>query len=209
MLWGCAVLAMVSVIGANIWRGRAGGSARTAADMPHEPQEHLPILAEAPAFALVDQNEKPVTLEALHGAPFIANFIFTHCAGPCPVMTAKMSKLQQAVPAAVKLVSVTVDPTQDRPAVLKEYAGKFNADDSRWRFLTPAKVEDANDVYALARGMLIAAMPAKDENPIIHSEKFVLVDADGKIRAYYDSGDAEQMTKLKADAAELAGAAGK
>lgn len=209
MLWLCAVLAMVSVIGANMWRGRTASTAADGlpAQAEAEPEEHLPALADAPAFALVDQNDKPLTLDMLRGKPFIANFIFTNCAGPCPVMTAKMSTLQKSVPAEVKLVSFSVDPAQDRPAVLKDYAAKFNADDSRWHFLTVAEPQEASTIYTLARGMLVTALPGNDENPIIHSEKFILVDSLGKIRGYYDSGDAEQMGKLKSDAAELAGAA--
>src|SRR5688572_4191564 len=169
MLWACAVLAMVSVIGANMWRGRAGarlesdgevhigpatqqdgnvadGDARPTGDGP------VRLTREAPAFALIDQNEKPVTLETLKGKPFIANFIFTNCAGPCPLMTQKMAKLQEAVPVEVKLVSFSVDPTTDRPAVLKKYAANFKADDARWHFLTVADPADASAVYTLARG---------------------------------------------------------
>jgi protein SCO1 len=204
LLWACAVVAMVSVIGANMWRGRAG----TLPPQHESADEHLPVLAEVPAFALVDQNHAPVTLQTLHGKPFIANFIFTNCAGPCPVMTAKMASLQKTVPAGVKLVSVSVDPRKDTPAVLKEYAQGFRADDARWHFLTAAKPQEADAVFALARGMLLAAHPATADAPILHSEKFVLVDGDGKIRGYYGSGDATEMDRLKADAAELAGAKG-
>lgn len=199
MLWACAVLAMVSVIGANLWRDRA------ARQLPPEPaEEHLAVLGEAPAFALIDQNEKPVTLQSLRGRPFIANFVFTRCQGPCPVMTAKMSKLQDEVPAAVRLVSFSVDPTQDRPAVLKEYAKAFNTDDGRWHLLTVANPEEAGAVYAVARGMYLTALPANEQNPIIHDERFVLVDADGKIRGYYSSSESDAMARLKSDAAELA-----
>jgi protein SCO1/2 len=215
MLWGCAVLAMVSVIGAALLRDRAGtgageggnaengGMIAMEATAAQEADGPVRLTRDAPAFSLIDQNDKPVTLETLKGKPFIANFIFTHCAGPCPVMSAKMASLQKSVPAAVKLLSFSVDPKQDRPAVLKEYGKRFKADDSRWHFLTVANTDDAGAVYSLARGMLVAAQPADDANPIIHSEKFVLVDSDGVIRAYYNSDDATQMEQLKSDAKAL------
>ena len=208
MLWGCAVLAMVSVIGANLWRDRGGaGAGATTVDenAPADADQPVRIKHDVPAFALIDQNDKPVTLESLKGRPFIANFIFTHCAGPCPVMSAKMASLQKSVPADVKLVSFSVDPAQDRPAVLKEYAQRFNADEQRWHFLTVANSTDTKEIYDLAERMLLAAQPANEaeRTPVIHSEKFILVDGEGVIRAYYNSGSDKQMEQLKTDAKDL------
>ena len=74
---------------------------------------------------------------------------------------------------------------------MKAYAGRFNADDARWHFLTVADPKDADGMFTLSRAMLLAATPAQDERPIIHSEKFVLVDAGGTIRAYYSSSSAK------------------
>jgi protein SCO1/2 len=195
-----------------MWRGKGGAGAGAnvagaGADLPIEPEEHLPVMAQTPPFTLVDQHDQSVTLDALRGHPWVASFIFTRCAGPCPVMTAKMSQLQKTLPTDVRLVSVSVDPTNDTPTVLKTYAAKFNADDARWRFLTIGPEQDAAAVYTLARAMLVTALPADSDNPIIHSEKFILVDGEGNIRAYYDSNDSKQMAQLKSDAAELAGSA--
>jgi len=220
MLWACAVVAMVSVIGANLWRDRAGaanharggggGTGDVDVDVTAETAETaaaddqpLRLPKEIPPFSLVDQNNQPVTLESLKGKPFIANFVFTNCAGPCPVMTAKMAKLQQSVPADVKLVSFSVDPARDRPDVLKKYAANFNADDGRWHFLTVADPKDVDGMYTLSRAMLLAATPAQDDRPVIHSEKFVLADVNGTIRSYYSSGSAKQMTQLVTDAKDL------
>ena len=216
MLWACAVLAMVSVIGANLWRDRtgAGGAgassnisatdATTAVD-EQNPDQPLRVTRDVPAFSLIDQNDKPVTLESLKGKPFIANFIFTHCAGPCPAMTGKMATLQKSVPADVRLVSFCVDPAQDRPDVLKAYAARFAADDARWRFLTVADPANSKDIYDLAQRMLLAAQPADEvaKTPVIHSEKLVLVDGDGVIRSYYNSSSAKQLEQLKSDARDL------
>jgi protein SCO1/2 len=209
MLWACAAVALFSVIGSNLLRDRAGaghaasdGATATTAAMRSD-DEPLRLTSEAPAFSLVDQNNKPVTLDALKGKPFVANFIFTNCAGPCPTMTAKMARLQDALPAEIKLVSFSVDPARDRPDVLKKYAGSFNADDQRWHFLTVADPNDADGMYTLSRAMLLAATPAQDDRPIIHSEKFVLVDVNGTIRSYYSSGSPKQMEQLVTDAKDL------
>ena len=189
ILWGLMVLAMVSVIGARLWQRGP------------DQREELPVLADAPAFSLTDQDAKPITLQSLKGKPWIGDFVFTHCAGPCPLMTAKMARLQKDLPSPnLHFVSFSVDPERDTPAVLKEYAQKFQADESRWRFLTGT----SDAAFAAAKGMLLTAIPANEANPIIHSTKFVLVDGEGRIRQYYDYNDAEQMKALVQDAAVLA-----
>ena len=191
ILWVLMVLAMVSVIGAQLWRKNAQDAAANA----------LPALANAPDFQLVDQDNNPVTAQSLRGKTWIADFVFTHCAGPCPMMTAKMRTFQKAIPSTnIAFLSFSVDPERDTPAVLKEYAAKFHADESRWKFLTGAK--DA--IYAVARGMMITAIPAQADSPIIHSERFVLIDKLGRIRGYYELGDEAQMSALPLDAAAVA-----
>jgi protein SCO1/2 len=109
------------------------------------------------------------------------------------------------VPSDVKLVSFSVDPAPDRPDVLKAYAAQFAADDARWHFLTVADPANSKDIYDLAQRMLLAAQPANEleKTPVIHSEKFVLVDGDGVIRSFYNSSSAKQMEQLKSDARDL------
>jgi cytochrome oxidase Cu insertion factor (SCO1/SenC/PrrC family) len=213
MLWGCAVLAMVSAIGAGLLRRGRGQPA--AVDAPGEAgvedvdlARSMTVLADAPPFSLLDQDGKTVTLETLKGKPWVADFVFTRCAGPCPMMTAKMSKLSKALGegetrADVRFVSVSVDPGNDTPAVLKEYADKFKADTSRWSFLTG----EPDAVYAFAKRMLVTALPASEDKPIIHSEKFVLVDGAGKIRGFYSSNDEGEVAQLESHARQLAAAA--
>src|SRR3954464_1051986 len=133
VLWGLLVLMMVSIIAAGKWR--RGNRADALTDIPATAptaSQGLQILADVPHFELVDQNGKAVTLETLAGKPWIADFVFTHCAGPCPMVTAKMGQLQaQTPPGGGRLVSFSVDPERDTPAVLKEYAAEFKADESR------------------------------------------------------------------------------
>lgn len=205
ILWAVGVLCMVGVIGAGLWRSRE--NERHDADgyvqiEPLAPAGDLPVLFDAPAFALTDQNEKPVTNETLRGQPWVAAFIFTQCAGPCPMMSAKMAQLQKTVPdPRLRLVSFTVDPERDTPAVLKEYAGKLGADESRWHFLTGPK--DA--MFAAAKGMNLSAGPATADAPIFHSDLFVLIDGNGKVRGIYHSNEEGALTKLAADARTLIG----
>jgi len=202
ILWGLTVLIMVSVIGAGLWKKRESEPLTAAEQQQQQQQQQLTVqeksqlpetIGPAPQFDLIDQDSKPVTLKSLAGKPWIADFVFTHCAGPCPRMTGQLAALQKELPANVQFVSFSVDPERDTPAVLKDYAGKFSADESRWRFLTGTK--DA--IFAVARGMMITASP--------HSTRFILIDGEGNIRNTYESDDAERMAALKHDAAALAG----
>jgi protein SCO1/2 len=110
-LWGVLVLAMVAVIGAGVL-----DKVRKVS----KPAEPLPILFMVPSFTLTDQNAQPFGDKQLAGHVWIADFIFTQCAGPCPLMTMAMSKLQKSIPdKSVRLVTITADPIHDTPAVLK------------------------------------------------------------------------------------------
>src|SRR6188508_629931 len=84
-LWVLMVLAMVSVIGAQWFRGQA--------------RRDLPVLAPVPAFDMIDQDGKKVSAADLKGKPWIADFVFTHCAGPCPTMTVQMATMQRTIAA--------------------------------------------------------------------------------------------------------------
>ena len=189
MLVGGAVLALVGAIGAGLWRR---GGVRAA-------DKELPVLGNVPAFQFHDQDDKPVTLAFLRGSPWVADFIFTRCPGACPVMTAKMAALQQSLPSQVKFVSFSVDPEHDTPAVLKEYAQRFSADGSRWKFLTG----DQDAIMAQARGMLVTALPATADQPIIHDGRFLLIDGQGRIRGAYHSEDPQALADLDRDAKRL------
>jgi protein SCO1/2 len=155
-----------------------------------------------PPFSLTDQEGKSFTNASVAGKVWVANFVFTRCAGPCPTMTANMAGLAQAIEHPdVRFVSFSVDPDYDTPEILKDYAGRFGADHARWSFVTGEK----SQIFRLAeRGMKISAAPADANNVIIHSEKFVLIDRDGWIRGYYDLNDPAAMKKLPDDVRALA-----
>jgi cytochrome oxidase Cu insertion factor (SCO1/SenC/PrrC family) len=187
VLWGMLVLMMLAVISL---RGRT---------------KELPVLYASPAFSLTDQNGKPITNADLRGHVWAVDFIFTHCAGPCPIMTAKMAELQKHLPnSSVKIVSVSVDPERDTPDVLKSYAQKYNADGSRWYFLTGKK----SDVFDFAAGMKLTAKPADADSDILHDERILLIDQQGDVRGIYHSKEPESLSKLASDAEALAAAGG-
>ena len=188
VLWSVLVIAMLGVVGTGLW-----------AKFRPDP---LPVLYAGPAFTLTDQDARTFGSEDLRGKTWVAAFIFTHCPGVCPQMTMKMAALQQAVPDRdVHLVSFTVDPERDTPAVLKDYAGRFEADLSRWHFLTG----DGPKVFEVAAGLKLTAAPAGKFGPdIVHAEKLLLIDGEGRVRGAYDSKDEQEMKQLAADAAALA-----
>ena len=109
----------------------------------------LPVYGSVPDFALIDQRGRPVRRGDFDGKVWIASFIFTNCPDECPLMTSEMARLQSdlAHMADLRFVSISVDPDRDTPAVLSQYAERFNADPDRWFFLTG----DKRAIYLLAR----------------------------------------------------------
>jgi protein SCO1/2 len=150
------------------------------------------IPAYVPEFSLVDQDAKPVTLADLKGHVWVANFFFTSCPIQCPAMNTKLRQVHRALPegAPAKLVSITVDPDNDSPEILAEYAKAFRAADDRWVFLTG----DKEAIIRLARDGF--KLPAT-EDPNVHSLRLVLVDRDGCIRGYFDSTDDRSIANLQ------------
>lgn len=173
-----------------------------AYEQPPDPSAPLPVLWAAPAFSYLDQNGHRFTDQDLRGHVWICDFFFSTCTSICPMMTFRMSQLQtQIASPAVQFVSFSVDPFHDTPAVLKQYAKAWKADDSRWHFLSTEPTE----LMETAAGMKVfVKLPDKDE-PIQHSPFFTLVDGDGKVRGVYDSQDETALHRLVYDASRLAG----
>jgi protein SCO1 len=155
-----------------------------------------------PAFQLVNQNGQPFGSAQLADKIWIADFIYTTCPGPCPMISSRMSELQKPLEKSdVHLVSFSVDPEKDTPQVLRGYAEKLQADPARWDFLTGPK----SAIYKLSHdGFKLAVSDGSDEQGIpVHSTRMVLVDRHGRIRGYYDATEADAVTKLVADANHL------
>jgi protein SCO1/2 len=162
----------------------------------------LPSYYAVPEFSLQDQTDTAVTLADLKGKVWIADFIFTNCAGTCPMMTAHMRKLHDAVPADIKLVSFTVDPARDTPKVLASYAAEYGATRDRWLFLTGDK-EALYDLCVKGFKLALDETSGTDVEPITHSTRFVLVDKNGQVRGLYSGTEADDLTRLAADAKSL------
>jgi protein SCO1/2 len=155
-----------------------------------------------PSFQLVNQNGQPFGSPQLTGKIWIADFIYTTCPGPCPMISSRMSELQKPLEKTdVHLVSFSVDPEKDTPQVLRGYADKLQADPARWDFLTGPK----SAIYKLSHdGFKLAVSDGSGEQGIpIHSTRMVLVDRHGAIRGYYDATEADAITKLVADTSHL------
>ena len=153
-----------------------------------------------PDFQLVDQTGAPFSSAGqLRGKVWVADFVFTNCQGPCPRMGSQMRQVQTALTdvQGVRLVSFTVDPKRDTPEVLASYARRFQAQPGRWFFLT-------GDVETLNRLSLKAFMLSGLNGQMDHSTRFALVDAQGRVRKYYDTTEPQSIPDLIADARALA-----
>src|SRR5689334_8480924 len=159
----------------------------------------LPILGKVPEFELTSQaNSAFDSRSQLDGHIWVANFIYTTCDGPCPMMSSQMHQvqLQTAETPDVRLVSFTVDPQKDTPPVLAEYAKHFKYDPARWSFLTG----DQSRLNDLAlNGFKLNAV----DGSMTHSTRFVLVDRARQIRGYYTTGEDNFMRKLMHDIRQL------
>ena len=149
-------------------------------------------------FSLLNQNGNNVSQENYKNKIYVADFFFTTCPDICPIMTGNMLYLQENLKDTnVMLASFSVTPKIDTVEVLKEYSTLKGVDDSRWNLMTG----DKKQIYDLARkSYLVAkAIPDGKNHGMIHTENFVLVDRDKRIRGYYDGTNIEDMDKLLDD----------
>jgi len=168
----------------------------------------LPVLGQVQDFRLTNQVEQVVTLADLRGRVWVADIIFTRCAGPCPRMTRQMKEVQQALPAAsrARLVSLTTDADFDTPPVLKAYSEKFGADSSRWMFLTGDKRQIASLAIDSLKLTALEKKPKErlaPEDLFVHSTIFVVVDKQGRLRGVFET-DGEGVTTQQARSRILA-----
>jgi len=155
-----------------------------------------------PDFTLTERSAREVKNQELAGQVWIADFVYTSCGGMCPIMSEKMRKLQDTLPPEVRLVSFSVDPDVDTPAVLTEYARKFGADPNRWLFLTGNR----ESLFKLSKeGFKLAVDDSggTELEPITHSSRFALVDQHGRIRGYYSMEEPAELAHLVEDAKSL------
>ena len=152
-----------------------------------------------PPFQLTAPDGRTFDSASLRGNVWVADFFFTTCGSICPMMSAHMHHIQEAiadVPNA-QLVSFTIDPWHDTPPVLAQYGATYHASPARWHLLTgpPATLQHLDrDVFKLGNV----------DGSLTHSPRFVLVDAAGHIRGYYDTTEEGSIPKIIADLRSLA-----
>ena len=162
----------------------------------------LPVMNTVPEFTFIERSSREVKNQELAGQIWVADFVYTSCGGFCPRMTEKMRKLQDLLPKDIRLVSFSVDPDTDTPAVLSEYAKRYGADPDRWLFLTGNK----DSLFKLSKDgfkLAIDDTGGTPIEPITHSSRFALVDGRGRIRGYYSMDEESELAHLVSDAKSL------
>lgn len=150
-------------------------------------------------FSLINQNGDTITNETFEDKIYITDFFFTRCQTICLVMAYHMSELQDFYKQDddIMFLSHSVTPTIDSITVLKNYADKKGVIDGKWHVTTGSK----KHIYDLARKSYFAVLDEGngDENDFIHTENFVLIDKERRIRGIYDGTDKENMQKIITD----------
>ena len=150
-------------------------------------------------FSLTNQNGELINQEFYQNKIYIADFFFTTCPDICPKMTENMGYLQNELKnqTDVLLVSFSVTPNIDSVSVLRAYADLKGGDDSKWNLFTGSK----KDIYELARKSFLVAKNDGDggKYDMIHTENFVLIDKENRIRGFYDGTNEVEMNKLLKD----------
>jgi protein SCO1/2 len=141
----------------------------------------------APAdFTLTSQDGKPFHLSSLRGKVVLVSFVFTTCNGTCPATTHRMVLAAEALAKAglsdkVHLLSITLDPARDKPAVLRDYMRLYDVDAKHWTFLTGSQKQI--DKVLSDWGMW--ARPAAN-GQLDHPSRVFLLDPQGRLREIYD-----------------------
>mgnify|MGYP001823137742 CR=1 FL=1 len=160
---------------------------------------HVKIYHTIADFSLTNQNGVTITQDFYKDKIYVADFFFTTCPTICPIMTENMVYLQSRIAddKDVLLLSHSVTPDIDSVAQLKKYALEKGVIDKKWNLVTGNK----KHIYELARKSYLAVKDDGDGGPfdMIHTENFVLIDKERRIRGTYDGTNKEEMEKLLRD----------
>lgn len=150
-------------------------------------------------FSLIDQDGETVTPTDFEGKIYVTDFFFVTCPTICPKMTDQMLRVYKEFNenSDILLLSHTVMPEEDSVPVLKEYANKFNISSEKWKLVTG----DKKHIYDLARKTYFAAVTEGDGSvdDFIHTENFVLVDKEKRLRGFYDGTSKKDVDRLIKD----------
>lgn len=159
------------------------------------------------SFRFANQDGKTIADDEVGGKVYVAEYFFTTCKSICPIMNKEMQRVHAAYKNEndFRILSFTVDPETDTVAQMKRYADEHGANDGKWHFLTGKK----EDLYDLARKSYFVLRPAEAQNlgdagsDFIHTNNFVLVDRESRIRGYYDGTSKKEVDKLIKDIGRL------
>ncbi len=145
-------------------------------------------------FNLTDQDGKAVSLKTFSDKILIVSFFFTHCPTICAEVNRNMDSLAHTFGnnKMIQFVSITVDPERDTAPVLKNYAAKLGATNSKWMFLTG----DTSAIYKLAHQGLLVNAAKQSNDDFIYSDKIIMLDANRRIRGYYSGTSIAEVNQL-------------
>jgi protein SCO1/2 len=162
-------------------------------------------LGQVPSFEMPDQRGRLVSDRSLRGQALVVDFFFASCTTSCPMLTARMASVEKAIETRehqlgrqlpAHLVSITLDPENDTPDVLRQYAARYGADADRWSFLSGRSADLDRVVVQGFKTTFHPADPPAGIATIMHGEWLVVVDAQGAIRGYYTASDPERIAGL-------------
>lgn len=159
-------------------------------------------------FSFTNQLGETITQANTQGKIYVTNFFFTTCGSICPKMTKQLQRVQKefSTDNNFLILSHTVNPSTDSVAKMKAYAERFQADNSKWWFLTGSKEElylMARKSYLVVPDMADPDFKHGDESDFIHTENFVLIDPDKRIRGMYDGTNPDEVSNLIQDIYDL------
>jgi protein SCO1/2 len=208
LIWGGLSGVIVLVAAMSVWTlvssplrpGPAGPGVAGALESPGD-------YGAVPPFTLTERTGASVSLGDLRGSWWVADFIFTRCGSICPMLSTQMARLVASVPdlerGDVRFVSITVDPAHDTPEILADYARRYVPPQAErlWMFLTGSR----DEIHALVGdGLHLSVIERSEEEVpagelITHTERFVLIDPEGRIRGYYHGTEEDSVRRLAAD----------
>lgn len=159
-------------------------------------------------FSFLNQLGDTITKSDVAGKIFVTDYFFTTCGGICPKMTTQLQRVQREFSSDPNFLTLshTVNPSTDTVEVMYNYAERFEADHNKWWFLTGSKEE----LYLMARKSYLVVPDVNDpnfthgdESDFIHTENFVLIDPDGRIRGMYDGTNEDEVSELIRDVYDL------
>lgn len=155
----------------------------------------LPVYGVISDVQLQDSSGRAFSKTDMLNTKWVANFIFTRCPSMCPAMSLQFQLLNKTLPSNTGLLSFTVDPDHDTAEVMEAYAKKYAADAKKWHFITGKK----DDINQMIRSCHLGV----EDDPNMHSLRFILIDDKAQIRGYYDSTEPGILQKIKEDISKL------